>query len=49
MTTPEEWMTIKTFNKKYLSQRRIASTLGISRNRVEPYPMILDKFTDHLK
>jgi len=29
MTTPEEWMTIKTLKKKGFSQRNIARTLGI--------------------
>jgi len=33
--TPEEWMTIKTLNKKGVSQRGIARTLGISRNTVK--------------
>ena len=37
MTTPEEWMTIKTLSKKGLSQRKIARTLGISRNTVKRY------------
>lgn len=35
MTTPEEWMTIKTLKKKGLSQRKIARTLGVSRNTVK--------------
>ena len=35
MTTPEEWMTIKTLKRKGFSQRGIARTLGISRNTVK--------------
>ena len=35
MTTPEEWMKIKTLAKKGFSQRKIAKTLGLSRNTVK--------------